>query len=127
MSEDAEPGRRSFSRVSAKVRLAVHPEGHQEVVGECGNLSLQGVLITGAGPLPTGKPCTVRLALDGTAIAIEAHGVIARTTPDGGAVRFIEIVGVDSLEHLRNLVLYNSHNPDQIISEFGEHWGLEEK
>ena len=127
MSDSAGPGRRSFSRVSVKVRLAVHPEGHQEVVGECSNLSLQGVLVTGAGPLPAGKPCTIRLALDGTAIAIEAHGVIARATADGGAVRFIEIVGVDSLEHLRNLVLYNSRNPDQVISEFDQHWGLEEK
>ena len=49
---------------------------------------------------------------------------MVRATPEGFAVAIVELIGLDSLEHLRNLILYHVPNPDQVVHEFLEHNGL---
>jgi len=40
------------------------------------------------------------------------------------AWKYTEIVGIESFAHLRNLVLYNSSDVDQVEQEFNEHVGI---
>jgi hypothetical protein len=89
------------------------------------NLSLRGLLVLSALRPAAESGCTIGIRLGGTAAEVQATGRVVRTTDNGFAVRFTEIVGLDSLEHLRNLIRYNSHNPDQVEQEFRTHLGLE--
>ena len=49
---------------------------------------------------------------------------MVRHGPGGCAIQFDEIVGLDSLDHLRNLVRFNAADPEQVEREFHEHLGL---
>ena len=42
----------------------------------------------------------------------------------GFAIQFTEIIGLDSLEHLRNIIMFNTHDPHQVEEEFHGHLGL---
>jgi len=50
--------------------------------------------------------------------------VVVRSAPDGIAIHFRELLGLDSYEHLRNLILHNAVDPDQAEQEFESHIGL---
>ncbi len=54
----------------------------------------------------------------------EISHAIARHGKDGCAVQIHELLGLDSYEHLRNLILYNAEDPGTAESEFGSHLGL---
>ncbi len=64
------------------------------------------------------------LHLDGTEIEVHATGTVVRSAPDGCALQFNEIIGIDCLEHLRNLILFNAADTAQVEREFHEHLGL---
>ena len=53
-------------------------------------------------------------------IVVPCHRVIGR---DGSLTG--DVAALDSLEHLRNLIRYNSHNPNEVEQEFRTHLGLE--
>jgi PilZ domain len=116
--------RREFSRVPVHLPAeivaadAIHRDGTME------NLSLKGGFFRAPHAPEEGLAVDVRLHLDGTEIVVHAQGVVVRSGPDGCAIQFSEIVGLDSLEHLRNLILFNTHEPHQVEQEFHEHLGL---
>lgn len=117
--------RREVSRVTSRLRAVVTLEGGHPQDAECENLSLLGVLLrTRAAVLPRGAACTVRLTLDGGVRDVTLSGMVVRETPNGGAIRFDAVIGTEGLEHLRNLVLYNSHEPARAVAEFRAHLGL---
>ena len=76
--------------------------------------------------LPLGKACQVTLFLgEGQSqIHIEAKGRVIRTDDTGMGIALTEIMGADSFDHLRNLVMYNSACPNLVESEFKSHIGL---
>lgn len=80
-----------------------------EFSGTVHDLSLNGVSVACAGPLPLPGPCVIVLLLDGGAspIRIRATGAVVRVDGDRAAVR-IEGVDPDDVHHLTNLVLYNA-------------------
>ncbi len=121
MSEDH---RREVSRVHGHINALVTLGGGDPQEAECDNLSLLGVLLRTRGCLPQGAACTVRLVLDGGESDVTLSGTVVRETAQGGAIRFQSVVGAEALEHLHNLVLYNSHEPEKIASEFHAHLGL---
>jgi hypothetical protein len=91
------------------------------------SLSLKGGFFRSADPPRNAARVDVLLHLDGTEIKVHAQGFVVRSGPDGCAVQFTEIIGLDSLEHLRNLILFNSHTPEQVEQvehEFNDHLGL---
>jgi hypothetical protein len=116
--------RREFSRVQVHLRAEVTVAGIRLPEGTMEQLSLKGGFFRCGAPPVEGARCDVRLHLEGTDIAVHAQGHIVRRGPDGAAMQFDEIVGVDSLEHLRNLILFNSRNPAQVEQEFHDHLGL---
>jgi len=46
---------------------------------------------------------------------------------DGMAFVFSKILGLESFEHLRNMVFYNAPNVEQVEDEFTSHTGIRKK
>jgi len=55
---------------------------------------------------------------------IEANGYVVRSLIDGMAIEFTELIGLESWDHLRNLVLYNAEEPIRAQEQFAAHVGL---
>ena len=119
------PHRREFSRVTVSPVIEVAFGGKPVADARVGNLSLRGLLVLSAERPAAEAVCRVSIRLGGTAAEVTAIGRVVRTTEQGFAVQFTEILGLDSLEHLRNLIRYNSHNPNEVEQEFRTHLGLE--
>lgn len=124
MTDVPMPHRREFSRVPVHLRAEVTLDGGTRLDGTMENLSLKGGFLRTAGQAADGTPCDVRLHLEGTEVEVHAQGRVVRPGPGGVAIQFLEIVGIDSLEHLRNLIRFNTHDPDQVEREFHDHLGL---
>jgi hypothetical protein len=118
------PHRREFSRVPVHLNADLTANGVRYEGGAMESLSLKGGFFRVANGPSEGTSCDIRLHLDGTEIVVHAQGTVVRSGPAGAAIQFTEIVGLDSLEHLRNLILFNSHDPAQIEQEFHTHLGL---
>lgn len=89
--------------------------------GESRNISLNGMLITSERLLPVGNTCKVALMLRGNVdhLRIEMHGQVVRVDDSGIAIEFSH-VDLESLEHLRRLVLYNADDADNVEEEMQE-------
>lgn len=125
MTDVPVPHRREFSRVSVHPVIDLTINGEPVAGPQVENLSLRGVLVRSGLRPAADSPCALTLRLNGTVAEVRAIGRVVRTTEDGFAIRFTEIVGLDSLEHLRNLIRYNSHEPNRVEEEFRNHLGLE--
>jgi hypothetical protein len=80
------------------------------------NLSTKGVLIAGITGLELQDECDIILYLSGGSdITLTMKGVIRRITDAGVGIHFTE-TDLDSFTHLKNIIYYNSENPD-IINE----------
>jgi hypothetical protein len=118
-------------REFTRVRVAIHAElrvgGNVIIHGELENVSFNGLLLRCDAMLPEQTPCCLFLHLDGGqgGPSIEAKGLVVRNDPNTIAIQFIELVGQESAQHLRNLVLYNSGTQaDPVEEEFESHVGL---
>jgi PilZ domain len=120
------PFPREFVRARIRLRARLTAPGGRSIEGATRDLSIRGMFLECTDGFPVDTVCEVRLFLDGLpegAGPLEAHGRIVRVEPLGLAVLFTE-VQVESLEHLRYLVLYNTTNPDRALAEFESHLGL---
>lgn len=116
--------RREFSRVAVHLKAEVTADGTVYREGTMENLSLKGGFFRTTATLRDGQPVAVRLHLDGTEIEVHTRGVVVRGGEGGFAIQFTEIIGLDSLEHLRNIIMFNTHDPHQVEEEFHGHLGL---
>lgn len=126
MSDGQERQRREFSRVPIHLRAEVTAGGKVHRDGTMENLSLKGGFFRVADAPVEGDSLDVLLHLDGTDIVVHANGFVVRGGPEGCAIQFTEIIGLDSLEHLRNLIRFNAQTQqiEQVEQEFQEHLGL---
>lgn len=118
---------RDFTRVKVAIHVELRAGGNVIIHGELGNISLNGLLLRCDVMLPEQTPCCLFLHLDGGqgGPTIEAKGLVVRRDPNAIAIQFIELVGQESAQHLRNLVLYNSGTQaGPVEEEFGSHVGL---
>ena len=113
---------REFTRVHSGIPVDVEAGG-KKISGDAGNISLAGLWLPTTVPVPEQSPCRVTMHLSG-AITIRANGVVVRSEPDGIAVQFLELLGLESYEHLRNLIHYNAVDPPTAELEFDSHLGL---
>jgi len=121
---------RQFTRVTVAIHAELRVGGTVIIHGKLENVSFNGLLLRCDVTLPEQTPCLVFLHLDGGegGPTIEAQGVVVRHKPHTVAVQFLELVGQESAEHLRNLVLYNSGNQGDLVEEeFQSHVGLHAK
>ncbi len=125
-----ETNHREFTRVKVALHAELRVGGNVVIQGQLDNVSLNGLLLCSDTLLPEHTPCMVFVHLDGGqgGPTIEAQGVVTRTETNKLAVQFNEIVGNESVQHLRNLVLYNSGTQaNQVEAEFESHIGLHAK
>lgn len=82
------------------------------------NLSIKGVSVLGITGHTLGETCDLSLALSGSTshLRLAMKGEIVRVDADRIALHFIEI-DLDSFYHLKNIIYYNSEDPDTIEQE----------
>lgn len=122
--------KREFSRVETHPRAKIAlMTGEEIVTAFITDISLGGVLIEGECDLElnTEVAVTVMLGEEPAERLIEAVGKVARCDARGIAVEFTELENLESLEHLKNLILYNSRAPEPIEKEFRNHSGISRK
>jgi len=118
--------RREFVRVPFNTKAEAHTGG--QVIRSSGaiDLSMSGLrMATGdAVPAPD-TPCRINIILQALAsrLVVEARGKIVRAEPGTLAVEFIEI-DVDSYNHLRQIILNNTDQPEKAEQEFASHLGI---
>ncbi len=125
-----EQERREFTRVQVKLQAELQSGGKVLIQGELGDVSLNGLFLLTRGTLPIDSSCQIMLMLDGGQgmLCIQVKGKVSRVEESGIAIQFTEILGEESLSHLRNLVLLNSGDlAQQVEHEFHEHVGIKEK
>ena len=68
-----------------------------------------------------GEQCDVSLHLVGASsdLGLKMKGEVVRIEPNGLALHFYE-TDLDSFYHLKNILYYNSDNPDKLDEEFSE-------
>ncbi|RMH51508.1 MAG: PilZ domain-containing protein [Zetaproteobacteria bacterium] len=115
---------RAFTRVRIPVGARIRQDG-REVEGTVTDISMNGTAIRcDWSGLHKGAPCRVELTLgEEEKITILAEGRVVRGRDDGVAIAF-EAVDLESVPHLRNLILYNAEELDQVEHEFAEHMGI---
>lgn len=119
--------RREFSRVSTHPKAVIRtPEGVELTSGNLVDVSLGGALIEApCDNLTAGSEILLSVLLgEGTGPEIQAMGTIVRADSGKIALNFIEIENPESFEHLRNLILYNSNNTEEVEDEFRSHTGI---
>lgn len=82
------------------------------------NLSVKGVSVLGISGHALGETCQLSLALSGSTsqLRLTMKAEIVRMEADRIGLHFIEI-DLDSFYHLKNIIYYNSEDPDAIEQE----------
>jgi hypothetical protein len=119
--------KREFTRVTIAARTVVR-SGETVIAGApTHTLSMKGMSIETDQRLPVGTPCEFTIVLVEGEVEIQAEGAVVNHLPDGMAFVFNKIVGLESFEHLRNLVYYNAQDVEQVESEFSSHSGIRKR
>lgn len=124
--------RRQFTRVTIAIEAIIVPveDGERMISGLTTDLSMKGIYIVCEDKLPSGTRCHVTLVPSGEEkhFRIEVNARVVRVVDDGMGIEFVEIMGLESYEHLRNIVMYNSSQEiGQIEEEFKKHLGIKER
>ena len=128
MEEKKGEDSREFTRVPIKVEAEIHAENQSIFCEQTRDVSMKGLFLKGNECFPTGTHCVVTLFLGGRegGMRIDVKGVVEHSSEKGMGVQFTEI-GLDSYEHLQNLVLYNSQDAHKVEKEIHDHLGLKKR
>lgn len=110
--------RRKSTRVSFQTTANLHFADADFSNCETEDLSIKGVFVLGINGRAIGDRCAVELHLSGASseLLLEMQGEIVRVVAKGVGIKFFEI-DLDSFNHLKNIVYYNSENPDELTGE----------
>lgn len=113
--------RRKNTRVPFQTTADVSFSNKNYTQCETENLSVKGVSVLGISGHEIGEECNLSLALSGSTsqLRLAMRGEIVRLQEDGIGLKFTEI-DLDSFYHLKNIIYYNSEDPDKIEHEFVE-------
>lgn len=118
--------KRDFVRVPFRMGTTIRTGERTIRSGSTLDISMNGLRVATSETVPAaGTFCEVEIVLAEApeAVIIEVRGSIVRSEPGTLAVHFSE-VDVDSYEHLRQLILNNSGDPERAEKEFDAHWGI---
>jgi len=118
--------KREFVRVPFRIGTTVRTSDRTIWSSSTLDVSMNGLRVATTETVPPeGMFCEVEIVLAEAPepVIIEARGSVVRSEPGTMAVHFSE-VDVDSYEHLRQLILNNSDDPERAEKEFGAHWGI---
>lgn len=118
--------RRGFTRIPFHTDVEILAGDQIHCSSNGIDISMSGLRITAKGTLPAeGAPCIAKITLKASDnwILIEAKGSVIRSEPGDLAVRFTEL-DIDSYQHLKQLILNNTDEPELAEQEFAAHWGI---
>ena len=118
--------KREFVRVPFVIGTTVRTSDRTIWSSNTLDVSMSGLRVETKETVPReGTFCEVEIVLVEAPkpVIIEARGSIVRSKPGTLAVQFSE-VDVDSYEHLRQLILNNSEDPERVEQEFLSHRGI---
>jgi len=118
--------KREFTRVPSEVSAEIICSGRPALSGRADNISMKGVYVLTDQDIPAGTECRIVLYLGKTnsALSIKGNGAVVRKDDHGVAIEIRSIEGIESFCHLKNLVLYNAPDPEQVGEEFNAHLGI---
>ncbi len=110
--------KRKNSRVPFQVKITLDFPETSHTDCETSDLSLKGVFVPGITGHKVGETCQVSLQLIGSTsqLSLEIKGTVVRVEEGGLAVHFYEM-DLDSFFHLKNILYYNSEDPDVLEKE----------
>lgn len=112
-----ENNRRSKIRVGFQSRIVIEvADPAIKLDGDSKDLSLKGIFVETAEDVPLRARCRVQVFLSGTVspVALNMEGVVTRKERTGIAIVF-DSMDIDSYAELRNIVRYNTENPDDVF------------
>ena len=118
---------REFTRLNIPVSVSITTLEGEILDQRALNISMKGVLIPASDSLPIGSQSEVKIILgDENPLIIVSRGKVVRSDAHGVAIDFLEM-DISSFPHMKNLILYNAQESDQIAEEFVTHTGLHKK
>ena len=119
---------REFSRVDIQMQVKVQAKGTEITFKGTHDISVKGLFVKGKSDWSLGTECEIHLILDGQnpPVDIKVKGRVQRITEKGMALLFTE-VSLEAYEHLHNLVMLNTDDPEKAEREFNGHLGLKKK
>jgi PilZ domain len=118
---------REFTRVLVAARTLVKAGNVSLSAAQAHSLSMKGMSILTPERLPVGTECELTIVLVEGEVEIQVLGTVVVHLADGMAFLFTKILGLESFEHLRNMVFYNAPNVEQVEDEFTSHTGIRKK
>jgi hypothetical protein len=117
---------REFTRVPVHIWGTFSNEAGEELLtAEINNLSMRGCHASTFEALAAQTRCHLTLFTEDEedALHFKVEARIVSSDQDGMGIEFVELP-LESYEHLRNMVLLNSRDPDRVEREFREHLGI---
>ncbi len=112
--------RRRFLRVPFETEIIIQNLDTGKVIESVHSrdISLKGIYCFTENPFPEGTLCSIQLHLTGTSslLWLELQGRVQRTDAQGMALSF-DAMDLDVFIHLKNILYYNSGDPDRIDEE----------
>jgi hypothetical protein len=121
------PNQREFTRVLVSARTVIRA-GKVTLNGvPSHSLSMKGMSVQTEERLPMGTECEITIVLVEGEAEIQLLGTVVAHLADGIAFQFSKVLGLESFEHLRNLVFYNAPDVEQVETEFISHAGIRKR
>ncbi len=119
---------REFSRVDIKLHTKILAKGKEIMSRDTHDVSMKGLFVKCDSDWPVGTECEIHLTLEGqdSPVDLAVKGRVQRVTESGMGLLFTE-VSLEAYEHLHNLIMLNTHDPDKVEQEFKDHLGLKKK
>ncbi len=115
--------RRKNLRVPFETEITVRSLGNGTEIKAEGtrDISMKGVYCTCTNPLPQDTPVVIYIVLTGTSseLKLRIEGRVVRAE-EGGMAIFFDAMDIDAFIHLKNILYFNSGDPERIDREISE-------
>lgn len=126
--QDNPKDRRKHTRVSIELTTELQLDTGVSVKGKIRNISFSGAFMSFVSPanIPAGGTGSLKIFLlsDPIISTINFRCQVVRTDESGAGIKFINI-DVEGYQQFKNLMIYNSTDPDALLSELEKHPGLD--
>ena len=111
--------RRGKTRVHFKTQVTLKAD-ESKIVSEANSkdISIKGMFVNTEKKMPVGTPCDIEILLTGTStrLALSIKGIVTRQDVSGLGISF-DSMDIDSHFHLKNIIMYNASDPEEIEEE----------
>ena len=119
---------RELTRVPPHLDVLVEARG-EILVGQTQDICLKGTYVVCEQKLAANTVCKITIHLGGgqaglARAQVEAYATVVRADDRGMALFFTDLIGLESFEHLKNLILYNAEYTEKIEKELESYIGL---